>query len=195
VIGLLASGLLFPSSLAMGQWQLGLELATHSYHGTSRDTSDSTVTFHLGPGGGLSYTLSIGRNWRRFGATLRLAYANPGLAASAPGFTISDKRTGALLESALLLGTRVGGIGPSGAVRIELGPSLHLWNFGEYRTRVGAVGGLTYAWPVAGRFTGNLRVEGMLSPSWLDAAEVPSDVERLPTWRYGVGVGLRYRLT
>jgi hypothetical protein len=30
--------------------------------------------------------------------------------------------------------------------------------------------------------------------SWFDAGDVPPDFERRATWRYGVGLGLRYRL-
>jgi len=94
-----------------------------------------------------------------------------------------------------LFSTPVGGIGPSGAVRIELGPALHLWDFdGEYRTRLGGIGALAYEWPVSSRFIGGIRLEGMLSKSWFDATEVPPEFERQLTWRYGVGLGLRYRL-
>lgn len=93
------------------------------------------------------------------------------------------------------MSTRVGGIGPSGAVRAELGPALHLWDYsGEMRTRLGVVGAAAYEWPIAKRFTGAVRLEGMVSPSWFDAADVPPDFERRVTWRYGVGLGLHYRL-
>ena len=108
---------------------------------------------------------------------------------------VTDKTTGRLLEVASLLSTRVGGIGPSGAIRLELGPALHLWDFsGEIRQRFGAIGAAAYEWPVSTRFTGAVRLEGMLSPSWFDATDVPPEFERRVTWRYGVGLGLSYRL-
>jgi hypothetical protein len=39
-----------------------------------------------------------------------------------------------------------------------------------------------------------VRLEGILSPSWFNATDVPPEFERRVTWRYGVGLGLRYRL-
>ena len=109
--------------------------------------------------------------------------------------SITDKTTGRLLELASLISTRVGGIGPSGAIRAELGPALHLWDFdGEVRARGGAIGAAAYEWPVSARFTGAVRLEGLLSPSWFNATDVPPEFERRVTWRYGVGLGLRYRL-
>jgi len=135
------------------------------------------------------------RAWGRGGVTLRVSLSNPGFAVAGKSLSITDKTTGQLLEVASLFGTRVGGIGPSGAVRIELGPAIHLWDFdGEYRTRLGGIGALAYEWPVSNRFIGGIRLEGMLSKSWFDATEVPPEFERHLTWRYGVGLGLRYRL-
>jgi len=78
---------------------------------------------------------------------------------------------------------------------VELGPALHLWDFsGEYRTRLGGIGAAVYEWPVSSRFTGSVRLEGSASSSWFNATEVPPEFERHLTWRYGVGIGLRYRL-
>ncbi len=78
---------------------------------------------------------------------------------------------------------------------MELGPALHLWDFsGEYRTRLGGIGAAVYEWPVSSRFTGSVRLEGSASSSWFNATEVPPEFERQLTWRYGVGLGLHYRL-
>jgi hypothetical protein len=108
---------------------------------------------------------------------------------------LTDKTTGDLFEVVPLLSTRVGGIGPSGAMRLELGPALHLWNLdGDMHARVGVLGGVAYEWPIAGRISGSVRLDGSLSPSWFDAGDVPPEFERRATWRYGVGLGLRYRL-
>jgi hypothetical protein len=182
-------------SRATAQWHLGMELAANTYRGTARDTSSTHVTPNGGPGGGPAFSLLINRAWKRTDATLRISYANPGFALSSPELRVIDKTTGTLYEAASLVGTRVGGIGPSGAVRVGLGPALHLWDFdGEIRARVGAVGAVAYEWPVSSRFLGAIRLEGAVSPSWFDATDVPPEFERRATWRYGVGLGLRYRL-
>jgi len=185
-------GLIVP---AAAQWSVALELATNTYRGATHDTSSSHVASEGRPGGGAAVSLKVGRNWRRAGAALRLSYSNPGFAVAGQGFSLTDKTTGRLLELSMLVNTRVGGIGPSGAVRVELGPALHLWDFdGEFRLRAGALGGVAYEWPVTNRLLGSVRLEGMLSPSWFNADDVPPEFERRATWRYGVGLGLSYRL-
>jgi len=109
--------------------------------------------------------------------------------------TLTDNSAGQLFEGQLLVNFQVGGIGSSGAVKLELGPSLHLWKSeDETRSRAGAVAAAAYEWPVARRLSGAIRIEGILSKSWFDAGDLPSELERRVTWRYGVGLGLRYRL-
>jgi len=126
---------------------------------------------------------------------LQASYGNVGLTATGPGLTLIDNSTGQLIEGQLVVNFRVVGIGSSGAIRAELGPSLHLWKSGdENRTRVGALGALAYEWPVAKRFSGAIRLEGMISKSWFDDGDLPPEYERQATRRYGVGLALRYRL-
>ena len=177
------------------QWYVGLEAATTRYGGSSHDTSGTHVASEGRPGDATAFSIRLGRNWRRHGVALRASYAKPGLAVVGQDVYVKDKTTGELFEVASILSTRVGGIGPSGAVRVEIGPALHLWNYdGTMRSRVGALGALAYQWPFAGRVTGTVRLEGMLSRSWFDSGDVPPEYERRVTWRYGVGLGLHYRL-
>lgn len=193
VLAFVACGAVRP---LLGQWHLGLEFATNTYRGSTHDTSSTHVASEGRPGGGVAVGLLFGRSWRRVGAALRVSFADPGFAVSGKDVYVKDKTTGRLLEVASLFSTRVGGIGPSGAIRAELGPALHLWDYGgEIRTRWSGLGAFAYEWPIAGRLTGAIRLEGMLSSSWFDATDVPPEFERRATWRYGVGLGLRYRLT
>jgi len=178
------------------QWHLGVELAATRYGGSSHDTSSSHVASQGRPGDATAISLRVGRNWRRYGVALRASYAKPGLAVAGNNVNLTDRTTGDLFELVPLLSTRVGGIGPSGAVRMELGPALHLWNLdGDMHARVGALAAAAYEWPVAGRFSGNVRLEAVLSRSWFDPGDTPPEFERRVTWRYGVGIGLRYRLS
>jgi len=177
---------------AAAQWYVGLELGAAQYGGSARDTSGNP---HAGPGGATTVGLRVERSIGRLRGALRLSYGKPGFSVSGEGIRITDKTAGQLIESAALVSFRVGGIGPSGAVRAELGPALHLWKVGdEFRARLGAVGAAAYEWPVAGRFSGAIRLEGALSKSWFDAADLPPEYERRVTWRYGVTSGLRHRL-
>jgi hypothetical protein len=177
------------------QWHVGLEIGATRYRASARDTSQSHVASEGHPGDATAIGMRFSWTGQRIGLAVRAAYAKPGLAVTGEGVTLTDKTSGSLLEFTSLLTTKVGGIGPSGAVRAELGPSLHLWNLDdEIRARVGATVAAAYEWPVAGRFSGAVRVEGVLSKSWFDAGDVPPEFERRVTWRYGVGLGLRYRL-
>lgn len=176
----------------VAQWRIGLELVTSDYRGSARDTSGNP---HAGPGDATTVGLRFERHVGRSRAVLRLSYGRPGFSLGGRGLTITDKTAGQLIEAGGLLSFQVGGIGPSGAIRAELGPALHLWKVGdEMRSRVGALAATSYEWPVAGRFSGALRLEGALSKSWFDAADLPPEYRRQVTWRYGWGVGLRYRL-
>lgn len=177
------------------QWQIGVEVATTRYGGSSHDTSGSHVASQGRPGDAMALSLRVGRTWHRYAVALRGSYAKPGLAVTGANVNLTDKTTGDLIEVGMFVSTRVGGIGPSGAVRIELGPALHLWNIdGDIRNRVGGLGAIAYEWPVTERFLGAVRLEGALSQSWFDPGDVPPEFERRATWRYGVGLGLRYRL-
>ena len=179
---------------AAAQWYVGVEVSTNRYGGSSHDTSNTHAASDGHPGDATAWHLRVGKNWQRFGLALRAGHSKPGLAVTGQGVNVTDKTAGSLSEIAALGSVRVGGIGPSGAVRVELGPALHLWSFEDTRSRVGASASAVYEWLLAGRFGGAIRLEGMLSESWFDPGDVPPEYERRATWRYGVGLGLRYRL-
>ena len=183
------------ASRLAAQWYAGAEISVTRYGGSSHDTTSTHTASQGRPGDATMLHLRVGRNWRRYGIAVRLARAKPGLAVTGEGLNLTDKRSGGLTELAAIASTRVGGIGPSGAVRMELGPALHLWSTDDgVRSRVGANGAVAYEWLFVGRVTASVRLEGMLSKSWFDPSDLPPEFERQVTWRYGVGLGLRYRL-
>jgi hypothetical protein len=194
-LALVAFLVAFPDRLVLGQWSVGLELGSARYGGSARDTSSGTGPPGFRPGDGAMAGVRLERAMGRFGAALRASMGKPGLATSGGDLTIIDESVGQLFEVATLVAVRVGGIGPSGAIRAELGPALHLWDVGdETRSRIGAVGAVAYEWPVAGggRVSGAIRLEGALSKSWFDAGDLPPEYELRATRRYGVTLGLRY---
>jgi len=193
-IFLIATLLWGAASRLAGQWYAGVEISATRYGGSSRDTASTHAASQGRPGDATVLHLRVGRNWRRYGIAVRVARSKPGLAVTGHGVNLTDKTGGGLTEVATIASARVGGIGPSGAVRMELGPALHLWSFdNDARSRVGANGAVVYEWLFDGRFTASVRVEGMLSKSWFDPGDVPPEYQRQVTWRYGVGLGLRYR--
>jgi hypothetical protein len=183
-----------PVARAQGQWRIGLEIATARYGGSAHDTSNGGGPPTFRPGDATMVGVRLERVSRRMGAAVRASIGTPGIAGSGTSLTISDKSAGQLIEVATLVAVRVGGIGPSGAIRAELGPALHLWNVDEIRTRISALGAVAYEWPVVGRFSGAIRLEGAVSKSWFEQGDLPPEYDLRLTWRYGVTVGLRYRL-
>ena len=180
------------SRSATAQWRIGLELVNTYYHGSAVDTSGNP---HARPGNALMPTLLVDTRIKNALVALRLAYGNPGLSLTGEGLTITEGSHDELFEAMGTVGFRVGGLGSSGAIRVDVGPALHLWKVAdESRTRVGGLVAAAYEWPVSERFTGAVRVESIFSKSWFDEADLPPEYRRQATWRYGWGVGLRYRL-
>jgi len=180
---------------AAAQWHIGFEISTTHYRGSARDTANSGGPESFRPANATQLGVRVDRAVGRARLGLRASYASVGLTAAGPGLILIDNSTGHLLEGQLLANFQVVGIGSSGAIRAEVGPSLHLWKSGdELRSRAGAVAAAAYEWPVTSRFFGAIRLEGTVSKSWFDAGDLPPEYERQATWRYGVGLGLRYRL-
>jgi len=185
-----------PVTSAQAQWRIGLEIATARYGGSARDTSNGAGPPAFRPGDPTMVVLRVEGVMGRMGAAVRASIGTPGIAATGTSLTVRDKSSGQLIELATLVAVRVGGIGPSGAIRAEVGPALHLWKFGDdLRRRVGALGAAAYEWPVAGRFTGAIRLEATVSKSWFKEGDLPPAYDLRHTWRYGVTLGLRYRLS
>jgi hypothetical protein len=181
---------------AAAQWRFGMELTTTRFRGSAHTNSDSNPP-NVRPGDVTMVGLRLDRTIRRMRLGLRVSYAKQGMSFSGKELAIFVKTGGLLFEGSALASFQVVGIGreSSGAIRAEFGPALHLWKTGdELRTRLGALGAAVYEWPVSGRFSGAIRLEGAVSKSWFDASDLPPEYERRATWRYGVGLGLRYRL-
>ena len=177
---------------AAAQWRLGLELLSSYYGGSAVYTSGNP---HARPGNAVMPTLHLDTRLSSVRVALRMSYGKPGVSVTGQGVTITDRTSDKLFEATGTVGFRVGGIGPSGAVVVDAGPTLHLWKATpETRTRVGGLVAGTYEWPVSARFTGAIRLESIFSKSWFDEADLPPEFRRQVTWRFGWGVGLRYRL-
>jgi hypothetical protein len=190
-----AALLVLPVDAAMSQWIIGLDAGVGRFGGSAHDTSSSGGPPQWRPGDVPTIGLRLERGMGRVAVGLRGSYGKPGLTATGEDLIVTDKSAGQLIELATLVAVRVGGIGPSGVVRAELGPALHLWKFGDdMRSRVSALGALAYEWPMAGRFSGAIRLEGAMSRSWFEEGDLPPEYELRATWRYGVTLGVRYRL-
>ena len=179
---------------AAAQWHVGLELGTVEFRGATRDSTSSPGAT-LRPDHATMLGIRLSRSFGAWTAAVRASLGTPGAAAVAPKLTVTDRTTGRLVEIVPLAGLRAATLGAEGVVRIEAGPAVDLWNInGEIRSRLAGLAAVAYEWHVTGRVLGALRVESTLGSSVFDSAELPSQLERRPTWRYGVTAGLRYRL-
>src|SRR5256885_1404993 len=148
---------------AAAQWDIGFEISTTHYRGSSHDTADGGGPTTLRPASATTFGVRVDRAIGRVRLGLQASYARVGLTAAAPNLTLTDNSVGQLLEGQMLVTFQVVGIGSSGAVKLELGPSLHLWKADdEIRSRGGAVAAAAYEWPVTRRFLGAIRVEEIL---------------------------------
>src|SRR3989442_13088227 len=163
-----------PPAPVAAQWDIGFEISTTRYRGSSHDTTGSNSPLTLRPANATNVGLRVDRAIGRARLGLRASYASVGLTAAGPGLVLIDNSTGQLLEGQLLANFQVVGIGSSGAIRAEVGPSLHLWKSGdELRSRTRALDAAAYDRPGTNRFSGAIRLEGTLSKSWFDAGDLP----------------------
>src|SRR2546421_7711130 len=109
------------------QWDIGFEIGTIRYRGSSHDTTGSNGPSTFRPANATRFGMRVDRAIGRKRLGLQVSYAAVGLTAAGPGLILTDNSTGQLLEAQLLVNFQVVGIGSSGAIRAEVGPSLHLW--------------------------------------------------------------------
>src|SRR5436190_1865850 len=121
--------------------------------------------------------------------------AQTGIAGEQPGLAVVQYDLASLCEVAPQVSFRLARFGAGVDVRLEAGPAIQLWTVdGDSRTRVAAQTAAALEWPLAGSLSGSLRVSGVLSGSIFNADEPPPEVERRATRRFGVAIGVRYRL-
>jgi len=176
------------------QWGIGMDVGVARFGGSSRDSSGTRV----GPYRPTTFELRIDRGLGTRGATrvaIGVLYAKTGIAGEQAGLAIVQYDAASLWEIAPLVSFRLARFGTGVEARIEAGPAFELWDLnGESRNRVGGRAAAVVEWPVTSAFTGALRVSGVASGSLFDPGDTPSGVERRATRRFGVALGLRYRL-
>ena len=173
-----------------GQWTLSPEVGLTAFGGTGRDSSGLRV----GPTRASVLALRFGRESPRVGFGVRVLTGLTGFGASDGDLTVIQEHQLRLVEIAGVLSRPVARVGISSRLVVEAGPVLDIWTpqGGSSRTRVGAVLAAVWILPVTARLDAALRVEGTLTGSLVDPADVPAGAERRATWRRGVGFGLRW---
>lgn len=181
-----------PAPALAAQWSLAPEVGLTAFSGSSRDTGGVRV----GPTRATAVALRFGWESPRLGFGLRVLTGSSGFGASDGDLTVIQEHQLRLIELAGLVAWRVARVGTSSRLGIEAGPALDVWapEQGSTRTRLGAALAVVWAFPVTPRLDAAVRLEGVLTPSLFDTADLPDGAERRSTWRRGVSFALSRRV-
>ena len=173
-----------------GQWSLAPEVGLTAFSGSGRDSSGLRV----GPTRATIIGLRFGRETPRHGVGLRILTGSTGFGATDGDLTVIQEHQLRLLEIAGFVSWHLAQIGTASRLRLEAGPVLDVWmpEGASSRSRFGAALALSWAFPVSPRLDAAVRLEGTLTGSLFDPADVPASAERRATWRRGVGFALRW---
>ncbi len=179
-----------PAPPLVGQWSIAPEVGLTAFSGSSRDTGG----VRLGPTRATVVGLRFGRESPRFGLGLRLLTGSTGVGATDGDLTVIQEHQLRLFEVAGFLSWHLGPIGTASRLGLEAGPVLDIWmpEGVSSRSRVGVGAAAVWAFPVTQRLDAALRLEGTLTGSLFDPADLPPSVAARPTWRRGVGWALRW---
>jgi hypothetical protein len=179
-----------PAALA-GQWSLTPEVGLTAFGGSSRDSGG----VRIGPTRATVFGLRLGRESPRLSVGLRILTGSTGIGATDGDLTVIQEHQLQLLEFAGVFSWRVAQIGSASRLGLEAGPVLDVWmpQGASSRSRFGAVAALAWAFPVSPRLDAALRLEGTLTGSLFDAADLPAGAERRATWRRGASLALRWQ--
>jgi len=187
----IAVGLAVAPRPSSAQWGIAAEIGVARFAGSSRDSSGVTV----GPYRPTTFELRVDARLGPPRVAIVVLYAKTGIAGEQPGLAVVQYDIASLWEVSPQVSFLLARFGVGVDVRLEAGPALQLWNLdGASRTRLGGCAATVVEWPLARDLTGSLRVSGVSSASVFDAADTPSGVERRATRRFGVALGLRYKL-
>jgi len=187
----IAVGLAVAPRPSSAQWGIAAEIGVARFAGSSRDSSGVTV----GPYRPTTFELRVDARLGPPRVAIVVLYAKTGIAGEQPGLAVVQYDIASLWEVSPQVSFLLARFGVGVDVRLEAGPALQLWNLdGASRTRLGGRAATVVEWPLARDLTGSLRVSGVSSASVFDAADTPTGVERRATRRFGVALGLRYKL-
>ena len=178
-----------PATLA-GQWSLTPEVGLTAFSGSSRDSGG----VRIGPTRATVLGLRFGRETRGSGIGLRILTGSTGFGATDGDLSVIQEHQLRLVEVAGFVSWHVAQIGTASRLGLEAGPVLDVWmpEGASSRSRFGAVAALSWAFPVSPRLDAALRLEGTLTGSLFDQADLPPSAERRATWRRGAAFALRW---
>jgi hypothetical protein len=183
-----------PALAAQVGWGLSADLGMSFFSGTAVDSAGRSFY----PDGRTTLSLRLDRRFGagRAGLGLALLYAPGGVALTSGDVTAIQGNVMDLYGIAPELSWRLGATARGSSIAAHAGPVLEVWSLsdGGDRTRVGAHGAVSLAWPISDRLAGAVRAGVTLTASPFDAAELPAGFAPRALWRRAVSLALRYRL-
>lgn len=173
-------------------WTVGIDVGRAHTGGTSRDTASGDERafrpFH-------STVWSLHGSHRVGGFALGLigSYGTAGFALEGPDLLLVDRTVRfTFYELAPVIGIPLTGLGNDGLLTLTGGPVVALWRLTDQpdRTRLGARLGLSLPVWFGQALGGVVRLDGVVTPSVFEEAELPPEFILPATWRVQVSLGL-----
>ncbi len=176
------------------RWTVGFDVGRASVHGASRDTASGDDRAFR-PDSPTVVSLRVGRRLGVGGITLGIVgtYGEAGLGLGGPDLLLVDHTTRfAFYEIAPVIGVRLTGLGPNGALTVNAGPVLSRWTLTDQpdRTLIGGRVGLGVPVWFGQQVGGAVRLEGVVTPSVFEEGELPVEFLLTTTWRVQLSVGI-----
>ncbi|MBW8771777.1 MAG: hypothetical protein JF590_00560, partial [Gemmatimonadetes bacterium] len=170
---------------AQHRWSVTLERGSTTYSMAAHDTSTPevrVVPWHPG-----AWTVRVARDGARTGYALALTAANGQVGATIGDAVILPGVGLLLLEVAPEVRRRLTTSATGATLVVHLGPVVDIWapQGDDVRTASGAMGGLTLALPVAGRWQAAIRADLAVTGSEATRAEESASIKRARTMRRG----------
>jgi hypothetical protein len=179
---------------ARGQWAVSLAVESDRYWGGSVDNTPEHKSFR--PYRPTAFTVGLERRAGNAGLRLRTTYTEASLGLEGEGAVVAAKGAFTVWGIAPELSYQIATIGQENRLLLQLGPLLELWHpiDEEWRTRLGAQGGLSLVVPLGGRFDLALGGTVAVISSPFHSDELPVGYEVRALWRRGFSGGLVYQL-
>lgn len=181
-------------SAAQSQWEIGFEVGSDRFWGSSIETADPHRSFR--PYRPTTLGLGLERRGERLGAALHLRYAGASLALEGSDAAVVVKGIFNHYQASPELVYRVATLGSMNELRLHAGPVFDLWSIeGEDpQWRAGVQGAVSLRIPFGGRFAGSLTAGAGVTGSPLTNEQLLDGYERRALWRRSVAAALEYRL-
>lgn len=177
---------------AAAQWTLGAGVQSPRFTGGAAEPATGRSLVPYRP---TMLELSVSRNGRHVGVSLRGHYASSSLALEGSDGLAAVKDALSVYGIEPQVSIAFGHVG-AGVLRALVGPLLEVWKFPDVRShvRIGAAGSLELEVPFGERWSGALRLGGAASASPFDQENLLEGLEVRTLWRRAAAAELRFRL-